>query len=60
MLLHTYVVGGFLKIKIDAHLIQGTIFNVENDGDIDFSINRKTGVQEPIKDSFFFTSGFFT
>ena len=34
-------------------MIQGTIFNVENDGNIDFSINRKTCVQEPVKDSVF-------
>ena len=41
--------GGFLKLKKADHLIQGTIFNLENDGSIDFSINRKTSVQESVK-----------
>ena len=40
-------------IKIAAHLIQSTVFHLENDGNIDFLINRKTGVQEPVKDSGF-------
>ena len=34
-------------------MIQSSIFNLENDGDIDFSINRKPCVQEPVKDSVF-------
>ena len=41
-------VGGPLKIKI-----QSNIFDVKHDGNNDFSINRKTFVQEQVKDSFF-------
>ena len=41
-------VGGPLKIKI-----QSNIFDVKHDGNIDFSINRKTFLQELVKDSFF-------
>ena len=38
--------GGSLKIKMRDPGIQSSIFNAENDGSIDFSINRKTSVQE--------------
>ena len=45
------IVGGPLKIKIAEHVIQRSIFNVKHDGNIDFSINQKTFVQELVKDS---------
>ena len=45
----TYTVGDPLKIKIDEHLIESSIFNVKHDGNIDFLINQKTCVQEPVK-----------
>ena len=50
-------VGAPLKIKLAEHLIQSSIFDVKHDGNIDFSINQKTFVQELVKDSVF-TSGF--
>ena len=40
---------GSLKIKMHDPEIQSSIFNVENDGGIDFSINQKTSMQEPGK-----------
>ena len=46
-------VGDPLKIKIDEHLIQSSIFDVELNGNIDFSINQKTSVQESAKVSLF-------
>ena len=45
--------GGPLKIKIADHVIQSSIFDVKHDGNIDFSINQKTFVQELVKDSVF-------
>ena len=44
--LNTFTLGGSLKIKMHDPDIQSNIFNVENDGGIDFSINQKTSVQE--------------
>ena len=48
-----YLVGGPLKIKIDEHLIQSSIFDVKHNDNIDFSINQKTFMQELVKDSVF-------
>ena len=44
--LNTFTLGGSLKIKMHDPEIQSSIFNVENDVSIDFSINRETAVQE--------------
>ena len=33
-------------MKNGAHLIQSTVFHLENGGNINFSINQKTAVQE--------------
>ena len=38
---------------MDEHLIQSSIFDVKHDGNIDFSINQKTFVQELVKDLVF-------
>ena len=35
------------------HLIRCNDFIAKNDGNIDFSINQKNGVQEPVKNSVF-------
>ena len=44
-----WAVVGSLKIKFDDPLIHSSIFHVENDGSIDFSINQKIAVQESVK-----------
>jgi len=41
-----FTLGGSLKIKMRDPGIQSSIFNLENDGSIDFLINRETAVQE--------------
>ena len=48
-----YTLGGPLITEIDEHLIQSSIFDEKHNGNIDFSINQKTFVQEQIKDSVF-------
>ena len=48
-----YWLGGSLKTKMRDPGIQSSIFNVENDGSIEFSINQKTSVQESAKVSLF-------
>ena len=40
-------------MKMNYPEIQSSIFNVKNDGGIDFSINQKTSVQESVKVLFF-------
>ena len=41
--------GGSLRIKMADGGIERSIFIVKHDGSIDFLINRKTAVQEPVK-----------
>ena len=43
------LLGGSLRIKMADGGIQRSTFIVKQDGSIDFSINRKTAVQEPVK-----------
>ena len=45
-MVHRYRLGGSLKIKMADGGIQRSTFIVKHDGIIDFSINRKTAVQE--------------
>ena len=42
----TWIVGGKSKIKMADHVMQCTIFNIEYDDNIDFSINHKYSLQE--------------
>ena len=42
------------KLKMVEHLIRYNHFNVKHDGNIDFSFNQKTGVQELVKVSVFY------
>ena len=46
-------VGGTLFSLEADHLIVCSIFNVKHDGTIDFSINQKSWVHQPIKFSVF-------
>ena len=40
---------GSLKIKMDDPGIQRSLFKVKHNGSVDFSINKKTSVQELVK-----------
>ena len=48
-----YTVGGSLKIKMADGGIKRSIFLVKHDGSINFLINQKISVQEPVKVSVF-------